>query len=93
VTPFEQHVHSFLEILPLVVFLLAAVDRPGQLLALFGLGDASPRWAPALRAAPLPTPYLVGALTAVVLLEILPYAEELWRCMRSRKPTIAAVKD
>ena len=36
VPPFEQHVHSFLEILPLVVFLLAAVDRPGQLLALFG---------------------------------------------------------
>ena len=90
VTPFEQHVHSFLEIMPLVVFLLAAVDRPGQLLALFGLGDESPRWAPALRAEPLPAAYLVGVLTAVVLLEILPYAEELWRCMRARAATTAA---
>jgi hypothetical protein len=93
VTPFEQHVHSFLEILPLVVFLLAALDRPGQLLALFGFGDEAPRWAPALRAQPLPTAYLVGVLVAVLLLEILPYAEELWRCLRSRKRPAVAMNE
>jgi hypothetical protein len=38
VTPIEQHVHSFLEMMPLMSFVLIAVLNWAQFLALFGLG-------------------------------------------------------
>jgi len=84
VSPLEQHVHSFLELLPLVGILLLAVLHPGQVQALFGLGAEAPRFELAWKDPPLPAVYIAGVLIAVVLFSALPYLEELVRGMRVR---------
>jgi hypothetical protein len=83
VTPIEQHVHSFLEMLPLMGLVLVAVLHWGQFLALFGLGSEPARFTLALKPDPLPWTYVVSVLVAVLLFEILPYAEELVRGLRA----------
>jgi hypothetical protein len=97
VTPIEQHVHSFLEILPLMGLVLVAVLNWGQFLALFGLGTEAARFEIRLKDPPLPWTYIVSVLTAVLLFELLPYVEELVRGLRAnggrlvpmRNPTTA----
>src|SRR6187401_3253006 len=83
VTPIEQHVHSFLEILPLMGLVLVAVLNWGQFLALFGLGTEAARFEIRLKDPPLPWTYIVSVLTAVLLFELLPYVEELVRGLRA----------
>jgi len=66
IRPFEQMVHSFMELLPLMLFgLVAVLAASGQ----------PTDW---------PGGYLVGAGVAVVLFNLLPMAEETWRCLRGR---------
>jgi len=67
IRPFEQMVHSFMELLPLA------------LLALVGVLAAGPP------ARPWPPAYLAGVAVAVVLLNVLPMAEESWRCLRAAR--------
>jgi hypothetical protein len=83
VTPLEQHVHSFLEMLPLIGLLLIIVPHSGQFLALFGLGNEPASFTLALKRHPLPWPYVVTVLVAVALLEVLPFVEELIRGLRA----------
>jgi hypothetical protein len=83
VTPLEQHVHSFLEMLPLMGLLMVAVLHWGQFLALFGLGSEPARLAIALKPEPLPWTYVITVLAAVLLFELLPYGEELVRGLRA----------
>jgi hypothetical protein len=83
VTPIEQHVHSFLEMLPLMGLVMIAVLHWGQFLALFGLGSEAPRFTLALKPDPLPWTYVISVLVAVVVFEILPYAEELVQGLRA----------
>ena len=85
VSPFEQLVHSFLELIPLMILLLLASESPVQALALPGLADAQPDFALRLRDPQLPAPYLIGLVICVVLLEVLPYLEELVRGLRARQ--------
>jgi hypothetical protein len=82
VTPTEQHVHSFLEMLPLMGLLLVLTSHWGQFLALFGLGTEAAHWWIKLKQPPLPWLYVSVILSLVVLFEVLPYGEELWRGMR-----------
>jgi Trk-type K+ transport system membrane component len=84
VTPIEQHVHSFLEMLPLLGVLMVIVLHWSQFLALFGLSNETARFEIALKEEPLPVVYVTVALTAVVIFEILPYLEELYRGLRQR---------
>jgi hypothetical protein len=84
VTPIEQHVHSFLEMLPLMGLLMVIVLHWGQFLALIGLGPETARFDLALKADPLPPSYVVSVLIAVLLLEVLPYGEELVRGLRAQ---------
>lgn len=77
VTPLEQHVHSFLELVPLMALVLIAVIHPGQFLALFGAGDEPARYVLALKPRPLPGPYLWAVLGAAALFSALPYGLEL----------------
>lgn len=84
VTPFEQHVHSFLELVPLMGLLLLLVLHWQQGLALVGLGPEAADWSLRPKPAPLPLGYVLGVLGAVAALELLPYGEELWRCSRAR---------
>jgi hypothetical protein len=82
VRPLEQMVHSFMEILPLLLLALLAVMGWDQLRALFdgGGGDF------ALRAtrSPWPPAYLLAVTGAVLLCNVLPLAEEALRCWRAR---------
>lgn len=84
VTPLEQHVHSFLEMLPLMAVSIVALLHWGQLLALLGIGpevaDFSLRW----KESPLPRHYVVWLMVAIVVFELLPYGEELLRTVRAR---------
>jgi hypothetical protein len=85
VSPFEQHVHSFLEMIPLMLILLFGVDNVEQLRALVGAGAARADFGLHWRANPLPPAYLGALLICVVLLEVLPYAEELLRGLRANR--------
>ena len=83
VTPLEQHVHSFLEMMPLAAGLLVATLHWPQLLALFALGDEPARFAVEWKREPLPLASIAAVLVAAALLELLPYLEELWRSLRA----------
>jgi hypothetical protein len=82
VTPIEQHVHSFLEMLPLMATSFIIVlhwPRFLELLGLRGKRDMTIR----LKREKLPVGYTVAALGAVALLEMLPYLEEARRDWRA----------
>jgi hypothetical protein len=82
VRPLEQMVHSFMEILPLLVLALLAVMRWDQVLALFGAG--APDFDLLAKAQPWPPAYLAGMGLAVLVFNVLPMAEEGLRCWRAR---------
>jgi hypothetical protein len=78
VRPIEQHVHSFLEMVPLMAVVLVSLLHWPQLKALLGL-RVEPAAPIRLKREPLAGPYVFGTLAAMLTLEVLPYAEELAR--------------
>ena len=84
VTPIEQHVHSFLEMLPLMGLLIIVTLHWQQFLSLFNLGPATADFNLRLKQPPLPWLYVSTILSLVVIFEILPYLEELVRGIRHR---------
>ena len=84
VTPTEQHVHSFLEMLPLMGLTIIVILHWGQFLALFGWGTERADFGIRLKEPPLPWLYVTVMLTLVLLFEVLPYFEELARTLRHR---------
>jgi hypothetical protein len=89
VSPFEQHVHSFLEMLPLMAAAFVTVLHWPQFLALFGLGSETARFDLTWKRTPLPVAYVATVLIAALLLEALPYLEELRRCLRAAQGRLA----
>jgi hypothetical protein len=85
ITPVEQQVHSFLELMPLMAMLIVIILHWSQFLSLWGLGSEAARFELVLKRDPLPWTYVAGFLAAVMLLEVLPYLEEFVRGLRSRK--------
>jgi hypothetical protein len=83
IRPIEQMVHSFMEILPLGLLALLAVMRSDQVAAMFGHGAAD--WSLRWKERPWPVAYLVGAGAGVLLLNLLPIAQETLRCWRARQ--------
>ncbi len=83
IRPLEQHLHSFMEVLPLMAVSFVSILHWDEFRSLFGVGPVSARWSLTLKPAPLPAGYLVSLLAAVGLLIVLPYGEELWRCVRA----------
>jgi len=83
VTPIEQHVHSFLEMAPLMALSFIAVLHWSEFRALFGLGREPPDMSIRVKDRPLPTRYVASALGANALFEVLPYLEELYRTLRA----------
>jgi hypothetical protein len=79
VRPVEQMVHSFMELLPLAILALLAVMQWDQVLAL--LNEGTPDFGLRPKAQPWPAGYLLGALAAVTFFNVLPMAEETWRCL------------
>jgi hypothetical protein len=83
VSAFEQCIHSVLEICPLAVLLLIATAHWGQWLALWGIGDESPRIG-FIRSPQGPPPTYSAFLAASTLsLGLLPYVEEWVRTRRA----------
>lgn len=87
VTPLEQHVHSFLELIPLMALLLIIAQRWPQFLALFGVGEEPARFDLIWETPPLPTAYVAVLLAAAGAVAVL-YLEEF---VRGRRRTRRAV--
>jgi len=86
VGPFEQMVHSFLEILPLLsLALLAAMAWP-QAQAIVGAGNEASDWSLRLKQQPLPTAYLIGAALSSALFNGVPLLQEFFSCLKARTP-------
>ena len=85
VTPFEQMVHSVLEIAPITAFLLLAVLHWSDLQGLLGHPVPPEGWSIRLKNQPLPVWYVAGAIASAGLLNGLPYLEELVRCVRKAR--------
>ncbi|MCW2246627.1 putative MFS family arabinose efflux permease [Azospirillum fermentarium] len=88
VPPIEQHIHSFLEMLPLMAASFVSLLHWPQVQALAGLRDEENpgiRW----KQDTLPTGYLATVIGAIAVLELLPYAEELWRDWRAHPGRLA----
>jgi hypothetical protein len=81
----EQHVHSFMEVLPFVALLFVTILNWDQFLALFGLGSEPPRLELKLKIDPIPAGYLVALLSSIFFFIIVPYTEELWRCVKAER--------
>jgi hypothetical protein len=83
VGPFEQMVHSYMEILPLVILALLATMRWDQVVALIDGGplDLSLR----SKLDPWPPEYLFALGLGVLVLNLMPLTEETVRCVRDRK--------
>lgn len=85
VTPVEQQIHSFLELLPLAGMLIVIILHWPQFLSLWGLGNETARFRVVMKPDPLPWGYVTAFLAGVLIFEVLPYLEELIRGVRSRK--------
>ena len=89
VTDTEQHIHSFLEVTPLLAVSFLTVLHWDQARTLIGRGPGKPDFRPRLKSRPLSKRYIIGLLASIGAFVALPYAEEFWRCYRAN-PTLAA---
>jgi hypothetical protein len=76
VTQWEQHVHSFLEVMPFVVIPFTVLLHP----------PATKKWKVIRRSSALTKRDLVFVTGAVIVAGALPYGEELLRCARHGDP-------
>lgn len=96
VSPIEQHMHSFLELIPWMAISLVCLLHWDQASALLPGNWERAEFTLRRKQPSLPAAYLAGILSATVLFAALPYLEELWRGYRaaherhppSRKRTI-----
>lgn len=82
---FEQMVHSFLELLPLLGLALLAASHWDQALAALGLGDGTADWRLRWKETSLPPAALLAGAAAAALFNALPLAQETWSCLRARR--------
>ena len=82
ISPLEQHVHSFMEILPIMALAFVTVMYWDQFVTLFGFGTQPARFGLYWKSDPLPAGYLISLFAAIGVFVVLPYAEELKRCLR-----------
>jgi hypothetical protein len=83
VGPIEQHVHSFLEMIPLMGIISVVSLHWGQFLALFGFGSEPARYDITWKQQQLPVSYIVAVMIVILLFEFLPYLEEFVRGWRA----------
>jgi hypothetical protein len=83
VTPWEQHIHSFLESLPFMATAALACLHWEQLRALVTGARRPGAWRLRWKEYRLPGGYLASVAGAIAGLVALPYGEELYRCVRA----------
>lgn len=81
-SPLEQHIHSFLEMMPLIILILISLIHWSQfensIRGDLSAADFNLQW----KVQPLPLPYIAVLLVAILGLQIIPYVEEFIRCQR-----------
>ncbi len=82
IVPLEQHVHGMLEMLPFTALSLVLCAHADQALALVGRGRARPDFSLRFKRVPLDRRAIAATVVAFGACVALPYAEELWRCVR-----------
>jgi hypothetical protein len=92
VTPFEQHVHSFLELIPLTAILFVVSLHWGQFQALFGFGSEVARFDLTWKEEPLPATYVVSIMAVILTFELIPYIEEFFRGLRANRGALVPPK-
>ncbi|MFJ9037015.1 diguanylate cyclase [Streptomyces sp. NPDC102406] len=85
VRPVEQHIHSFLEVLPLTAAAFTTCLHWDQLRETLRGGGRPDDWKLVPKERPLSAGYLAAITAGVGLCVALPYAEEMIRCLRARK--------
>ncbi|MGW1068287.1 diguanylate cyclase [Streptomyces aureus] len=85
VRPLEQHIHSFLEVLPVTAAAFTACLHWDQVREIFSRGTQPDDWKLVPKERPLPAGYLAALAAGVGLCVALPYAEEMVRCLRARR--------
>lgn len=84
ISPGEQIVHSFQELIPFMLLTLVVFlhwDQFRALVTMNGAADFDLEW----KHNPLPPAYVITLLASTGLLVILPFTEELWRCYRYQR--------
>ncbi|GAA2915318.1 hypothetical protein GCM10011428_33240 [Streptomyces violaceus] len=80
----EQHIHSFLESLPFGALAALMCLHADQVKSLLRGGEGDPdAWRLVPRRRPLSRGYLAGIAAAIGTCVLLPYGEELLRCVRT----------
>ena len=92
VGPIEQHVHSFLEMIPLMGLVIVVALHWGQFLALFGAGSETARFDLTWKHQQLPVAYIAVVMIVIVLFELLPYLEEFFRGLRANSGRLVPAK-
>ncbi|WP_348643013.1 diguanylate cyclase [Mesorhizobium sp. B2-3-12] len=92
VTPIEQHVHSFLEMIPLMGLVSVVSLHWGQFLALFGAGQETAHLDIAWKSQQLPVSYILCVMAVILLFELLPYLEEFVRGLRANAGRLIPAK-
>jgi hypothetical protein len=85
VGPFEQMVHSFQEMLPLIWLLLLSFIALPQALAIFRRGDEAADWGLRLKDVPLPMEYLATAAALTLVFNVLFLLLETVSCLMARR--------
>jgi len=84
VTAFEQKVHDYLAVIPFMAFSFVVVLHWPQVAGLFDSAAPPPDFTLTFVGTNVPVPYVASLLGAVVLFELLPFAEELLRGLRAK---------
>ncbi|MET7762909.1 diguanylate cyclase [Streptomyces sp. NPDC005393] len=85
VRPVEQHIHSFLEVLPLSALAFTSCLHWDQVRAALRGGDTAEDWKLLPKENPLPARYLAAIGAAIGAFVALPYAEEMTRCVKAAR--------
>lgn len=92
VTPIEQHIHSFLEMIPLMAILFIVSLHWGQFQALFGFGSETARFDLNWKEEPLPATYVITIMAVILTFELIPYIEEFFRGLRANRGALVPPK-
>jgi hypothetical protein len=81
----EQHIHSYMEGLPFMTASFAVLLYWRQFLAIFGAGPEKADWKLRRKKQPISRAYFWSITAAIGAFAVLPYGEELIRCLRAKR--------
>jgi len=85
ISTIEHHIHSFLEIIPIMALSMMALMHWDQFLGLLHIGGHVAEWSLAWKQPGLPVPYLLMLFLGFIFLEAIPYLEEFWRTLNNKQ--------